>query len=74
MSGSSYLVKGSGWEVEVSLHGICDVVQMDPGLPVPADGPNLVEFTDFFLMHCLRCGDQVLVPPGVAPVCKSCRD
>lgn len=74
MSTPRYTLKGSGWEVEVSLKGVCDVRQLEPGVPVPVDGPNLMTFTDWYLLRCLRCGDPILVPPGVAPVCKECRE
>ena len=68
-----YVLKGVGWEVRISPHGVCDVEQLSPERPVPAAAASLTEVSSMFLIRCLRCGEEILVTTPMAPVCAGCR-
>lgn len=74
MSGAGYTLKGNGWEIEVDPFNACTVRQLSPGVPIAVRGSKVDDVLDWVLVYCLRCGEQIFVKNGIAPVCNGCRD
>lgn len=72
MAAEHYVIKGNGWEVQVAPLGTCEVLQVKDGLPDSADEVSCVN-PGRFRVHCVGCGEAMVVRPGVAPVCGGCR-
>ncbi len=71
-----YVVRGNGgrWTVTIKRLGACEVLQLQPGEPIAGNAETFKRYSDRFLVHCLTCGDPILVNRDTAPICSTCRE
>ncbi len=71
-----YVVKGNGdrWTVTIKQMAPVEVVQMQPGVPLLAKEMSCPFRRNWFAVHCLTCGEEIIVDKDTAPICPTCRE